>query len=344
MAFNPKTYKRIFNKEGFYQQVPTTLAKQLIHSMTYNPCLEDPTMCEGEEAGRDPSNEEGGPPQYMKNLEPEDWERIFSHILPPEWIQAQTENIIDQVFAYLNNKAPTLTIKISMHDVKARLLGDEADAIVMDLLLSQSACTEEHLQLLISAASSPDSSTEELLFCQPPEDLLEQLTPQLIANLSKMADKIPDEINPAKNILDSNTLASSPDQQIEPLKVLRWIRLGIYLSPLLPLGSLLMLTILVIRSLKDLLRWWGIPMLLSGMITLGIGLASRPTIDWALLDPLRERIPGVLEASFAELGIDLVHSLTNSYMRSITFQAVLLTSLGLLLTVGSLLLRSGKNT
>ncbi len=343
MAFNPKTYKRIFIKEGIYQQLPTILAKQLVHATTYDPCLENPSTCDGEEAGRDPLDEEGGPLPNMNNLKLEDWKRIFSTILTPDWLQTQTESVIDQVFAYLNNKAPTLTIKISMLDLKARLLGEEGNAIILDLFLAQPVCTEEQLQLLVSAASAPDSSAQELLFCRPPEDLLEQLTPQMTASLTKIAEEIPDEINPVKSIFDQNSPASSSNQQIEPTKILRWIRLGIYLSPLLPLVSLLMVTILAIRSLKDLLRWWGIPIFLSGLITLGIGLASRLIIDWALLDPLRGQIPGVLEMSFAELGFNLVHSLTDSYVHSITIQCAILTSLGLLLTVTSLQGRSGKN-
>ena len=46
------------------------------------------------------------------------------------------------------------------------------------------------------------------------------------------------------------------------------------LSPLIPLGFLLLVTLLAVRTLPDWMRWWGIPLMSAGILTLVFGVIS----------------------------------------------------------------------
>jgi hypothetical protein len=70
--FNPDLYKRALAEQNFYQQLPSLVGEQLVTTMLYNPCEEDPSLCEGEgppeDRGGAPDEPQGGPPAYLQLL------------------------------------------------------------------------------------------------------------------------------------------------------------------------------------------------------------------------------------------------------------------------------------
>ena len=304
--FNPRIYKQITRKENIYQELPSILAQQIIHVNRYNPCLDNREMCEGESPDTDQTADEGGLPQYLKNLEAEDWEQFLSSLLKPEWMETETENLIDQLFLYLNNEESALNLKISMVEIKAHLRSEEGRAILLSLLHAQPACTEAQLQSLMDDTASQDFSLDALLLCRPPQDLIEEMNSDIGSHFEEIIEELPDEINPASSLFDEESPNSAASQEDDFRRALGWVRLGIHLSPMLPIICLLMMTLFAVRSLNNFLKWWGIPILISGFCALIIGLLVCPLMDWTLTNLVIDRLPGMLETSLVQLGVRLV--------------------------------------
>ncbi len=140
---DPELYKRVLLEERVYDSLPQLLSTQISAGMTYNPCAEDPSACEGEDVSE---GDEGGPPDYFKNMDAEQWELLLEEILSANWLQAQTESVIDQLFVFLDSDDPTPNITISLSDIKSRLMGRNGVATVLKIFEAQPTCTQDQLR------------------------------------------------------------------------------------------------------------------------------------------------------------------------------------------------------
>lgn len=80
--------------------------------------------------------------------------------------------------------------------------------------------------------------------------------------LSEAVAAFPDEADMTQVFEGESGETTSPDaggEQQDPRSTLRLIRLGLRLSPLIPVVLLLLVALFAVRSRKGLLRWWGIP-------------------------------------------------------------------------------------
>ena len=185
----PGIYKQALEAQKLYLRLPALVAEQVVYSMSYSNCLENPTQCQG----TTPSERDGAPPEFIQNLTQEDWTSILSEIVPSDWIKNQFERIIDQTFIYLNSNQPNLDIKIPITELKDRLTGDAGYKAVLRFIHVQPACSAEQLdifQQLIVTNVSLDS----IPVCNPPEETLTRLTPYIQDLLVVVAGKLPNEI------------------------------------------------------------------------------------------------------------------------------------------------------
>ncbi len=95
------------------------------------------------------------------------------------------------------------------------------------------------------------------------------------------------------------------------------------LSPLLPLLFLLLITLLVVRTFQDFLRWWGIPLLISGIVALVIGLAGSSFFEPAWVALLTGRIPASFSVGLAGVVHDLLRAVMQTYWQGIESPAEL---------------------
>lgn len=327
-----ETYKDALEQQGIYERLPSLVTKQIATSMTYNPCRENPEQCEGEDQVQGPAEDEnGGPPSYLKNLSEEQWEQILSQILTPEWTKSQTESALDQLFAFLDSGEDTLSIKISLVDLKANLTGEKGMDIILELVYAQPPCTEQLLNTLFDIAAG-EFTPDELLVCAPPEDILEDLAPEMEAALERVVEEIPDEATIGQDLFGGNE-DQGLQGPIENREInFQTIRLALRFSPFLPLLFLVLYTLFGVRSLKDFLLWWGIPFLALSLAALGIGLIAFPIINWGLETFVLSRIPGAIDPSFIDILIDTAELLVQSLVRVIATQAVVIGILGLIMT------------
>ena len=68
----PGLYKRALAEQNIYERFPALASEQIVYSMHYDPCEENPEseecLTEGQPGEEEESPEEGGPPPFLQNL------------------------------------------------------------------------------------------------------------------------------------------------------------------------------------------------------------------------------------------------------------------------------------
>jgi len=181
----------------------------------------------------------------------------------------------------------------------------------------------------------------ELLLCNPLDDqTLSLILPILQEPLTSLVSKIPDEAT----LIDPPP-AGSPEPGSgpfgsDPITTLRIVRQVVSLSPILPLAFLLLIISFGVRSFKSWLQWWGIPILITGLITLCLAGATMLTLNWGWNTFIVTHIPSYLPTVIADIGREVLRYIVGTLVKSIVLQALILTLLGLLAWAGSFFVKS----
>jgi len=158
---------------------------------------------------------------------------------------------------------------------------------------------------------------------------------QVQEQLNAAVSQLPDEVTLIKATSPAVSPADSQPLGNDPINSIRMVRLIFLLSPLIPLGFLLLLTLFAVRSLKGWMRWWGIPFFFAGLITLGLGITLVPTMNWAWDTFVVSQIPAYFPSSVAGIGRVLVQNIVHALSEGIILQAVILALVGLAAWIGS---------
>jgi hypothetical protein len=349
--FSPDLYKRALAEQKVYERLPAIAGEQIVYSITYNPCQENPEsercLAEGKAGeGEGESPDQGGLPPFLQNLAQKEYEGIIADLAPPQWLQARAESIIDQVFAYLDYESDPV-LAISLVDLKERISGEDGLRVFMRLARVQPNCTPEQVEII---RSDVEATPEDLPLCEPPEPLAEKYAQKARQVLQTVAGDIPDE-----TAVDLSTLGQekgeagteAPTEKESPFgddprPIFQIVRWGMRLSPLVPVALLLLVTLFGVRSWKGWMQWWGIPFLIVGVIWGGLALATLPAMDWASKVYLADSMPPEFTPHFIAMGLDVGRYIVRTLATWIGTIAGLLGSLGLLLIAVSLFLKGKR--
>ncbi len=327
-ALGPDVYQAL----GSGQRKPTEAELQLAQ-----PCLDQygSQQTADPQSGTGDSEGAGGMPSFMQNLTAEDWQAILTILLPPDDLQTMTESALDQLFAYLDGETDTATV--SLVKLKERLAGQAGTDLIMQLINSQPPCTEQEMAQMTGGTSDGG-----MVLCKPPEDVLPIVVAQLQEQLNAVVTTIPDEatiIKPATPAPASSNPGPLGDSN-DPVSMIRMARLIMRLSPLLPLVFLLLVTLFAVRSLKSWMRWWGIPLFVSGAIALALGISALPALTAAWSMFVIPRIPPYIPPNIAGIGQELVRSIVHAITEGIALRAVILLAIGLAAWIGSYFIKT----
>jgi hypothetical protein len=299
-AFIADTYQQAFANERFYQRLPTIIARGLVASPQKNKL-----------------------PRAMQGLTVENWENFINAMLPPDTLQAMGEDALDSLVEYLNGKSDTAGI--SLVPLKESMAGDAGTQAVMDLMNTQPDCTLSQIaQMTVAFLSESD-----ILLCNPPEDALPLITPIISAQLQFASEVIPDQA------IIARANANSQDQ--DSRNQLRVLRLFMRLSPLVPFGLLLTLSLLAVRSLRDWLGWWGVPITITGVLAILTSLLGAPFVGFLLLRFLIRSDSVSLPPAFIDSGSQLASAIVEQLLRPTLLQGLFLAGLGILLVAVAIL-------
>jgi hypothetical protein len=298
-AFTSQTYRKAFASADFYNQLPAVLTETMFAT-----------------TGADQM------PGAMHGMSRETWESFFRATLSPQTIQQMGDETLNSIFAYLNLQSNS--IQISLAPLKVSMSGDAGVQAVFALLKTQPDCTMEQM----TQASMSFLNDGKLPLCNPPADLIPVLTPLIQGQMQVAAQSIPDQL----------TLFNAPPGNDPRLK-LQAIRLGMRFSPVLPLGLLLLLTIAVVRSLKDWLTWWGIPLCVAGFLTAITSVVGAPIFGVILRSVLTNHLPGFLPSAMLGYVSALTSAMLQALLLPTLWQGLAITFIGLGMTAAGYLVK-----
>lgn len=259
-----------------------------------------------------PTQQEGGPPAFIKNLSAEDWQAILGALLPPAELKTLVDQALDSIFAVFNGRADSATVDLTAF--KRRLTGPAGVEAVSALMRAQPPCTFEQAAEMTISALSQDGDLE---LCNPSEELAFIVQPLIEINLQLAAVGIPDQLT---LIPRSVNLAGDGT----PLERLRNVRLILRLTPIVPLVFLLALTALAVRSSVTWLRWWGWPFLLTGLLGAMIGFLSAPVLNLTITALLTRRLPAYVPVGIVELGSDITGAVVRQMLKPMAWESLVL--------------------
>ena len=262
----------------------------------------------------------GGAPEFslaraMSYLEPDEVDRVLDLLIPPEWARSQVSGILTGLYEWMDNEQLSPSLQLDVRPIQQGLLSGGAARLVETILDSWPACTVEQLDELGLAASV--GGEVPIQYCEPPEPHRTQISELATEGLIEAARAMPPQIDlggpdPAQPSANPATVMAVKEQMRLWRALTSW-------GWLLPLSFLGLIMALVVRSLRGLARWWGIPLLIGGLLSLlaaliGSGLAegmiSQVFAEAALPEALTRLLQSILDGLRDRiLGRVFVHSL-----------------------------------
>lgn len=310
---------------GSGQRIPTETELQLAQ-----PCLDQygNPLTDNSQSGMGGSSGGSGMPSFMQNLTAADWQAILTILLPPENLQTMTESTLDQLFAYLNGETDTVTV--ALDKLKEHLAGRAGTDLITRLINSQPPCSVQALVDIVSGTNNGG-----LHLCKPTEVVRPIMISLLQEQLNGVVTELPDQTTIIRPLSPGTLPSGTSPFGADPISTLRIVRLIMRLSALFPLALLLLITLFAVRSLKSWMRWWGIPIFVSGMISFGLGISALPAFNTAWIMFIVPRIPPFIPADIAGIGRELVRSFVHTITAGIVLWAIILIATGLAAWVGS---------
>jgi len=281
------------------------------------------------------SLQEQGPGEFdfsrvIENLSPEERGAIVDILIPPEWIEEQISASFNAIYFWIDDDRPLPLIHLDMAPIKERLLGGgviEVVDTIVDSWPSCSAAQMEHLREVVEFGGEFPA-----FLCEPPEPFRSKVINLISSQLIQMVREVPSELS-----LSGDQPYSQDMADIAAMK--EWIRLARVLSRsswLLPIALLGLVMALAVRSWGELGRWWGIPLLIGGVLTLLLAVLVTAVGEVLLTSQLSD-LKREAEAVYGLLMV-IIGSLKDVIIGSLLFHAALVSVIGLVLLVGGWLI------
>jgi hypothetical protein len=256
------------------ERISTTLERELVESGYFYEMLWQALLPEEEVGVRDT----GGIDLllFFGHLTEGDRQQIAEILMPQDWLREQVSHAMDEVFGWLNGNRPAPKLSIDLIPLKRTLDGEGGRQILEIVVASWPVCTEEDLARL----SQPglDMGGGGFIYCEPPEPLRSQYVESGLASFRAALSAIPEIIFIFGTGPEGISVARFVELRSELLSLGILANLS-WLSPLLLMGIIM---VFAIRSWKEMLYWWGIPLLVGGAICLAVVVAGNALSDLIL--------------------------------------------------------------
>ncbi len=263
--------------------------------------------------------------QILQDLSPGDRETLVDIVLPSGWIKSQIAGVFNALNIWIDSEEPLPKLVLDIQPFKDRLMMGGAEEILEMIVDSWPSCTPDQNAQLREALQR--SEEVPILQCEPPEPYRERLMGFATEMMMEALREIP-----PKFVIGGEEI--EPQEAVDMLAMKEWIRLGRTLSRsiwLVPIALLGLIMAFAIRSWSEFGRWWGIPLLLSGVIIFGYILLmpiAREQMLTRLLADIRYESPAVY--GMARM---VVSALVEVILGLLMFHALLFGGIGLVILV-----------
>ena len=297
-SFTAETYKQAFREQGVYESAPSIFADVIISS-----------------------NEDlNGISPITSLLSRDNLIFVISSILPPGEMEQLLNAVFESFFAYLNGE--TDSISIPLMSFKQYAASGAAAQALTEIIRVQPECTADQLWQMGLNLLSPKPT---LILCSPPDHLMNLVLPFFQTQLVTITSTLPDELI---------IVGDSQPGLLEFRTRLNKARTIMKVTPLIPLFLLLGIVILKVRSLDEWLTWWGIPFIVTGVISVFFALIGEPVVRYFLLTVLLQGnvdMPGI----FLNMMSSVTGSIAGLILRPVAIQGIVLALVGAGMLIGA---------
>jgi len=256
--------------------------------------------------------------QYLTEAEREE---ILATLMPAEWIDAQLDKIIHAFFTWIDSEQPAPRLAVDLTPLKGDLLKGGMRRTLDTVIDSWPSCTTDEIEIMNQELLRTGVMPIEV--CEPPEPYRTQVLDFAVAELGSLIRELPDKLQ----LIDS--LEAPPTEVSEFKGQLQFLRSVMTWGWFFPASMLGVIMVLIIRSMRDIGRWWGIPLLIGGLLSIVVvGIFSASRSDFI----------GDTLANIAPVGTLFYRALENVLLgilvavtRLAFFHALLITGVGLAL-------------
>lgn len=232
--------------------------------------------------------------------ESEGLEAALDQLVSEEWVNAQSDRIVDSIFFYLESgDFEALTLSVEIAPLFNDLNGESGRALVRSTLEKLPVCTLDNLPQV-----DPVTGQLEIVACRPPLVPIGLIADQL-HNLMSLAINEQSATQLLGETLTFNLLDLDPASRTETEKNLERVRFlyqasqtGVFLLWLVPLGLLVLTLILAVRSVRSFGFWLGGMLLFASALTILVALLMVSLLPNLLLGPAGSaavtNIPGAI--------------------------------------------------
>ncbi|MFP3855246.1 MAG: hypothetical protein ACLFWD_13235 [Anaerolineales bacterium] len=199
--------------------------------------------------------------QLTSALTPSDWRAIGEIAIPDSWLKQQFEENTISIYEWLDSDEIEPDLVLNLEPIKRRLLGEGSSQIVAIIVDSWPDCGLEDV-LALELVFRQEGEIP-LVMCRMPEPLLSLINARIAEAFRDQATAMPSSVDLAAQ-LSSEERAHLPavKSQLRGYEMLaRWLIL-------VPVSLLGLLMAAVVRSWHGWTRWWGVSVLLSGLLTI----------------------------------------------------------------------------
>ena len=260
-----------------------------------------------------------GAPRFLQRITADQWQVVMVTLLPEQQMQAMAQDQITQAFAFINGDSQQLNVSLS--PLKQSLAGPAGLEAALYILHAQPDCTVEQAAALLYSLGSE--------ICNPPQAMVDLMRPYLQAALQNAAGALPDQVALGGG-------ASYP-QVRTTLADIRLARKFMRLSPALPVFLLLLLTLVVVRTVRDWLVWWGWSLLVTGLIGLPSTLLAGPILAWLFQRLILQRLSMALPSAVTDSLRLIVGATIGEMLKPVLVESAALLLIGLAMATVSYL-------
>ena len=207
--------------------------------------------------------------EALKSLTTQDRLRIAQSVFPKDWVNNQVRENLENIILWIESEEPLPDLGIDLVPLRETLQEGGSYRIAEIVVDSWPQCSVQQERQL-ERALQQDSAVK-FDFCRPGGELHQRLIDFADQRLQQFIDNIPadipllEQINPGDGV---RALEEFRRGVLRILLILNWLKS----FPFLLLGLIMTF---VIRSWRDLGRWWGIPLGMGAMLTLFLIIISH---------------------------------------------------------------------
>lgn len=268
---------------------PERMAELVVSRLAENPDLRREILRQFFRQTGSQSGEAFNMAQASEHLDPPELDAIAEVLFPPGWLEQQLSSLLEQLYAWPDQDELDLTLTLDFRPVSAWLGRGRVHSLIETLVDSWPACSVEQVELMIAEAAA--SGEVVVRYCEPPEPFRSVLVDAATFTLMAQVKAIP----PLVQVGGGRPSNVAAEDIMATKEQLRLIRVFLIHGWLLPLSLLGVIMALAVRSSRELCLWWGMPLLVGGLLGFALVVLGEGAVRQGVLG-LAQSLPSEVHA------------------------------------------------